>query len=40
MCASNKRFYIIPVLSKALDVLEILEAENQPLTLDLEIGTQ
>lgn len=34
MCASNKRLYIIPVLSKALDVLEILEAENQPLTLE------
>lgn len=34
MCASNKRLYIIPVLSKALDVLEVLEAENQPLTLE------
>ncbi len=34
MCASTKRLYIIPVLSKALDVLELLETENQPLTLE------
>ena len=30
----NKRLYLIPVLSKALDVLEMLESENQPLTLE------
>ena len=34
MCAATKRLYIIPVLSKALDVLEVLETENQPLTLE------
>lgn len=32
--ASNKRLYLIPVLSKALDVLELLETEKQPLTLE------
>jgi ribose transport system substrate-binding protein len=31
---SNKRLYLIPVLSKALDILELLQAENQPLTLE------
>ncbi len=34
MRTSSKRLYLIPVLSKALDVLEMLEAENQPLTLE------
>ncbi len=34
MRTSNKRLYLIPVLSKALDVLELLEAENQSLTLE------
>ena len=34
MRTSSKRLYLIPVLSKALDVLELLEAENQPLTLE------
>ncbi len=34
MSPSSKRLYLIPVLSKALDVLEMLEAENQPLTLE------
>jgi ribose transport system substrate-binding protein len=29
-----KRLYLIPVLSKALDVLELLQIENQPLTLE------
>ena len=34
LAKSSKRLYLIPVLSKALDVLELLEAENQPLTLE------
>ena len=34
MRTSNKRLYLIPVLSKALDVLELLETENQSLTLE------
>ena len=29
-----KRLYHIPILSKALDVLELMQAENQPLTLE------
>ncbi len=29
-----KRFYLIPILSKALDILELLESENKPLTLE------
>ncbi len=31
---SAKRLYLIPVLSKALDILELLQAENQPMTLE------
>jgi ribose transport system substrate-binding protein len=31
---TTKRLYLIPVLSKALDILELLQAENQPMTLD------
>jgi ribose transport system substrate-binding protein len=31
---ATKRLYLIPVLSKALDILELLQAENQPMTLD------
>src|SRR3984885_4695874 len=31
---ATKRLYLIPVLSKALDILELLQAENQPLTLE------
>ena len=34
MRSTGKRLYLIPVLSKALDVLELLEAENQPMTLE------
>jgi ribose transport system substrate-binding protein len=30
-----KRLYLIPILSKALDILELLEAEKKPLTLEL-----
>ncbi|HEX3473022.1 MAG TPA: substrate-binding domain-containing protein [Silvibacterium sp.] len=30
-----KRLYLIPILSKALDVLELLESEKKPLTLEL-----
>jgi len=28
------RLYLIPVLSKALDVLELLQKENSPRTLE------
>ena len=31
---TTKRLYLIPVLSKALDILEMLQAENQPMTLE------
>jgi ribose transport system substrate-binding protein len=31
---TTKRLYLIPVLSKALDVLELLQIENRPLTLE------
>ncbi len=31
---TTKRLYLIPVLSKALDILELLQAENQPMTLE------
>ena len=34
MRTASKRLYLIPVLSKALDIFELLEAENQPLTLE------
>ena len=30
----SKRLYLIPVLSKALDILELLQNENQPMTLE------
>ena len=30
----TKRLYLIPVLSKALDILELLQAENQPISLE------
>ena len=29
-----KRLYLIPILSKALDIFELLEAENKPVTLE------
>jgi ribose transport system substrate-binding protein len=31
---SSPRLYLIPVLSKALDILELLQNENQPMTLE------
>ncbi len=31
---TTKRLYLIPVLSKALDILELLQNENQPMTLE------
>lgn len=31
---TTKRLYLIPVLSKALDILELLQEENQPMTLE------
>lgn len=34
MSKSPKRLYLIPVLSKALDILELLQAERQPLSLE------
>lgn len=30
----SRRLYLIPVLSKALDILELLQTENQPMTLE------
>jgi ribose transport system substrate-binding protein len=30
----SRRLYLIPVLSKALDVLELLQTENQPMSLE------
>ena len=32
---TTKRLYLIPVLSKALDILELLQTENQPMTLEV-----
>ncbi len=32
--SSPKRLYLIPVLSKALDVLEMVQRENQPISLE------
>src|ERR1700755_2214281 len=34
MRKTNKRLYLIPVLSKALDILELLQAEGAPLSLE------
>ena len=34
MQKTSKRLYLIPVLSKALDILELLQAENQPMSLE------
>jgi len=31
---TSKRLYLIPVLSKSLDILELLQAENEPMTLE------
>jgi ribose transport system substrate-binding protein len=31
---TTKRLYLIPVLSKALDILELLQTENHPMTLE------
>ena len=30
----SKRLYLIPVLTKSLDILELLQAENQPMVLE------
>ena len=30
----SRRLYLIPVLSKALDILELMQSENQPMTLE------
>jgi ribose transport system substrate-binding protein len=32
---TTKRLYLIPVLSKSLDILELLQEENHPLTLEV-----
>lgn len=32
---TTKRLYLIPVLSKALDILELLQSENQPMSLEV-----
>ena len=34
MAKNTKRLYLIPVLSKALDILELLQTENQPMSLE------
>ncbi len=34
MRKTTKRLYLIPVLSKALDILELLQSENQPMSLE------
>lgn len=34
MAKTSKRLYLIPVLSKALDILELFQTENRPLTLE------
>lgn len=34
MRKTTKRLYLIPVLSKALDILELLQADNQQMTLE------
>ena len=34
MSKTAKRLYLIPVLSKSLDILELLQAEKQPITLE------
>lgn len=34
MAKTSPRLYLIPVLSKALDILELLQSQNQPMTLD------
>jgi len=31
---TSKKLYLIPVLSKALDILELLESQSQPMTLE------
>ena len=32
--AKSKRLYLIPILSKALDILELLQQENEPMVLE------
>jgi ribose transport system substrate-binding protein len=32
--AKISRLYLIPILSKAMDILELLETEKKPLTLE------
>lgn len=34
MAKTSPRLYLIPVLSKALDILELLQTENQPMSLE------
>ena len=34
MAKTSKRLYLIPVLSKALDILELMQAESQPMSLE------
>ncbi len=34
MQKTSKRLYLIPVLSKALDILELMQSENQPMSLE------
>lgn len=32
--SNSKRLYLIPILTKALDILELLQSENQPIVLE------
>jgi ribose transport system substrate-binding protein len=34
LAKTSKRLYLIPVLSKSLDILELLQAENRPMSLE------
>jgi ribose transport system substrate-binding protein len=35
LAKTSKRLYLIPVLSKSLDILELLQAENKPMSLEV-----
>jgi ribose transport system substrate-binding protein len=35
LAKTSKRLYLIPVLSKSLDILELLQAENRPMSLEV-----
>lgn len=35
---TTKRLYLIPILSKALDILELSQKAEQPMALEADIG--